>query len=77
VAINDLPGFETHAGVIAELSPEDRLAVAAPGDVGDSGAIPMGWIGTPVDDGETILFLSAHDDDITGQTINVDGGLTT
>ena len=39
--------------------------------------IPMRRIGTPVDYGESILFLSAGADYITGQTLNVDGGLTT
>ncbi|MCP4074533.1 MAG: SDR family oxidoreductase [Hyphomicrobiales bacterium] len=38
--------------------------------------VPLGRIGTPQDYGETILFLAAGADYITGQTLTVDGGLT-
>jgi len=73
------------------LAPTVRVNAIAPGavdsdwmcrfpgqDDGDTaGQIPLQRIGTPVDYGEAILFLSAGADYITGQTLNVDGGLTT
>ncbi|MBN34510.1 MAG: oxidoreductase [Rhodospirillaceae bacterium] len=72
------------------LAPVVRVNAIAPGavdsawmcrfpsqDAGFDRAIPLQRIGTPVDYGEAILFLSAGADYITGQTINVDGGLTT
>jgi 3-oxoacyl-[acyl-carrier protein] reductase len=73
------------------LAPVVRVNAIAPGavdsdwmcrfpgqDEGDNtNLIPMGRIGTPVDYGEAILFLSAGASYITGQTLNVDGGLTT
>ncbi|MBT7611888.1 MAG: SDR family oxidoreductase, partial [Rhodospirillaceae bacterium] len=43
----------------------------------NSWTIPLDRIGTPTDYGEAILFLSAGAGYVTGQTLNVDGGLTT
>jgi NAD(P)-dependent dehydrogenase (short-subunit alcohol dehydrogenase family) len=39
--------------------------------------VPLGRTGTPTDYGEAILFLAAGAAYVTGQTLNVDGGLTT
>ena len=47
------------------------------GDRYDLSGIPMGRIGSPEDYGEAILWLAAGADYITGQCINVDGGITT
>lgn len=74
------------------LAPEVRVNAIAPGHVDsnwmckfteDDGpnfsspdTVPLRRIGSPEDYGEVILFLAAGADYITGQTINVDGGLT-
>ena len=71
------------------LAPRTRVNAIAPGIVESAwmcrfpgmerdapGVVPLGRIGTPADYGEAILFLSAGADYITGQTVNVDGGLT-
>ena len=75
------------------LAPEVRVNAIAPGRVDSGwmcrfpdqdGAqddvrdrIPLGRIGTPEDYGESILFLAAGAPYVTGQTLNVDGGVTT
>ncbi|MBT5432271.1 MAG: SDR family oxidoreductase [Alphaproteobacteria bacterium] len=72
------------------LAPDVRVNAIAPGAVdsdwmcrfpgleeSNSWTIPLDRIGTPTDYGEAILFLSAGAGYVTGQTLNVDGGLTT
>lgn len=39
--------------------------------------VPLGRAGEPEDYGDVILYLAAGADYVTGQTLNVDGGLTT
>ncbi len=69
------------------LAPEVRVNAIAPGMVnsdwmcrfpGDAGdTVPLQRVGQPGDYGDVILFLAAGADYVTGQTLNVDGGLTT
>ena len=74
------------------LAPQVRVNAIAPGLVdsdwmcrfdGQDDAVRMGQpvplarTGTPTDYGEAILFLAAGATYVTGQTLNVDGGLTT
>ena len=73
------------------LAPRVRVNAIAPGavdspwmcrfeevdDKSEEEAIPLGRIGSPEDYGEAILLLAAGADYVTGQTLNVDGGLTT
>lgn len=70
------------------LAPQVRVNAIAPGAVdsawmcrfddieqGDLSAIPLGRVGSPTDYGESILFLAAGADYVTGHTLVVDGGL--
>lgn len=73
------------------LAPEVRVNAIAPGMVdsdwmcrfedhdpeGAKARVPLQRVGTPTDYGETILFLAAGADYVTGQTLTVDGGITT
>jgi len=75
------------------LAPQVRVNAVAPGYVDSgwmcgfaeenddnfksTESIPLKRIGTPEEYAETILFLSAGADYVTGQTLNVDGGMTT
>lgn len=73
------------------LAPDVRVNAIAPGAVDsawmcrfeeeggfdDTEVIPLGRVGSPEDYGEAILFLAAGADYVTGQTLNVDGGLMT
>ena len=38
--------------------------------------VPLQRVGSPDDYGDAILFLAAGADYVTGQTLNIDGGLT-
>lgn len=68
------------------LAPQVRVNAIAPGLVDspwmcrfpdrDRVVVPLGRIGQPAEYGEVILFLAAGADYVTGQTVNVDGGLT-
>ncbi len=71
------------------LAPEVRVNAIAPGMVnsdwmcrfpGDTervaDTVPLQRVGHPDDYGDVILFLAAGADYVTGQTLNVDGGLT-
>jgi 3-oxoacyl-[acyl-carrier protein] reductase len=72
------------------LAPHVRVNAIAPGHVDsdwmcsfddhdgkwEGQEVPLQRVGTPVDYGDAILFLAAGADYITGQTLNVDGGLT-
>lgn len=72
------------------LAPDVRVNAIAPGAVDSpwecrfpdmfadiETIVPLKRVGSPDDYGDTILFLSAGADYVTGQTLNVDGGLTT
>jgi len=74
------------------LAPKVRVNAIAPGVVdsdwmcrfddedevyGSASTVPLGRAGSPADYGEPILWLAAGADYVTGQTLNVDGGLTT
>lgn len=68
------------------LAPEVRVNAIAPGVVNsdwmcrfgdDTFEVPLGRAGEPEDYGDVILYLAAGADYVTGQTLNVDGGLTT
>lgn len=73
------------------LAPNVRVNAIAPGVVdsdwmcrfddenevyGSESTVPLGRAGSPADFGEAILWLAAGADYVTGQTLNVDGGLT-
>lgn len=70
------------------LAPRTRVNAIAPGIVESNwmcrfpdgewaaDAAPLGRAGAPADYGEAILFLAAGAGYVTGQTLNVDGGLT-
>ncbi len=71
------------------LAPEVRVNAIAPGMVNSDwmcrfpGAevearekVPLGRVGEPEDYGDAIVFLAAGAGYVTGQTLNVDGGLT-
>ena len=74
------------------LAPQVRVNAIAPGCVDsnwmcrfpddegqryDVDGIPLKRIGSPEDYGEAILWLAAGADYVTGQCLNVDGGMTT
>lgn len=74
------------------LAPKVRVNAIAPGVVdsdwmcrfddahevfGSEATVPLGRAGSPAQYGEAILWLAAGADYVTGQTLNVDGGLTT
>ena len=74
------------------LAPDVRVNAIAPGVVdsdwmcrfeddddvfGSASTVPLGRAGSPADYAEPILWLAAGADYVTGQTLNVDGGLTT
>ena len=68
------------------LAPGVRVNAIAPGVVNsdwmcrfgdDTFEVPLGRAGEPEDYGDVILYLAAGADYVTGQTLNVDGGLTT
>lgn len=72
------------------LAPDVRVNSVAPGAVESAWecrfpgldeqiekSVPLRRIGTPEDYGDAILYLAAGADYVTGQTLNVDGGLTT
>ena len=47
------------------------------GDRFNPDVVPLRRIGTPEDYGEAILWLAAGANYVTGQCLNVDGGMTT
>ena len=72
------------------LAPDVRVNAIAPGAVDSPwecrfpgmvedivNIVPLQRVGSPDDYGDAILFLAAGADYVTGQTLNVDGGLTT
>ena len=71
------------------LAPDVRVNAIAPGAVESAWecrfpgldeqietSVPLKRIGSPQDYGDAILYLAAGADYVTGQTLNVDGGLT-
>ncbi len=71
------------------LAPDVRVNAIAPGPVDSpwecrfpemfddiENIVPLKRVGSTEDYGDTILFLSAGADYVTGQTLNVDGGMT-
>jgi 3-oxoacyl-[acyl-carrier protein] reductase len=71
------------------LAPNVRVNAIAPGAVDSAWecrfpgldndiatSVPLRRIGTPDDYGDAILYLAAGADYVTGQTLNIDGGLT-
>ena len=53
-----------------------RFADADDESFAPASSVPLGRVGSPEDYGEAILFLVAGADYVTGQTLNVDGGIT-
>jgi acetoacetyl-CoA reductase len=60
------PGF-TETGMLAKVPENVQAAILA--------RIPMGRFGKPEEMAKAVLFLAAHGDYITGQQINVNGGV--
>ena len=60
------PGF-TETGMLAKVPEQVRAQILA--------RIPMGRFGKPEEIAKAVLFLAAHGDYITGQQINVNGGV--
>ena len=60
------PGF-TETGMLAKVPEAVRAIILA--------RIPMGRFGKPEEIAKAVLFLAAHGDYITGQQINVNGGV--
>jgi len=60
------PGF-TETDMLAKVPENVRTQILA--------RIPMGRFGTPQEIAKAVLFLAAHGDYITGQQINVNGGV--
>src|SRR5450631_3579807 len=60
------PGF-TETGMLAKVPEPVRATILA--------RIPMGRFGKPEEIAKAVLFLAAHGDYITGQQINVNGGV--
>jgi acetoacetyl-CoA reductase len=60
------PGF-TETGMLAKVPEAVQAAILA--------RIPMGRFGKPEEIAKAVLFLAAHGDYITGQQINVNGGV--
>jgi acetoacetyl-CoA reductase len=60
------PGF-TETDMLAKVAPEVRQQILA--------KIPMGRFGKPEDIARAVVFLCAEGDYITGQQINVNGGV--
>jgi acetoacetyl-CoA reductase len=60
------PGF-TETGMLAKVPPPVRSQILA--------RIPMGRVGKPEEIANAVLFLAAQGDYITGQQINVNGGV--
>jgi 3-oxoacyl-(acyl-carrier-protein) reductase len=60
------PGF-TETGMLAKVPEPVRASILA--------RIPMGRFGKPEEIAKAVLFLAAHGDYITGQQINVNGGV--
>src|SRR5450755_476596 len=60
------PGF-TETGMLAKVPENVRQQIL--------GRIPMGRFGQPEEIAKAVLFLAAHGDYVTGQQINVNGGV--
>lgn len=60
------PGF-TETGMLAKVREDVQATILA--------RIPMGRFGKPEEIAKAVLFLAAHGDYITGQQINVNGGV--
>jgi acetoacetyl-CoA reductase len=60
------PGF-TETGMLAKVPEQVQAQILA--------RIPMGRFGKPEEIAKAVLFLAAHGDYITGQQINVNGGV--
>jgi acetoacetyl-CoA reductase len=60
------PGF-TETGMLAKVPEPVRATILA--------RIPMGRFGKPDEIAKAVLFLAAHGDYVTGQQINVNGGV--
>jgi 3-oxoacyl-(acyl-carrier-protein) reductase len=60
------PGF-TETGMLAKVPEPVQTAILA--------RIPMGRFGKPEEIAKAVLFLAAHGDYVTGQQINVNGGV--
>jgi NAD(P)-dependent dehydrogenase (short-subunit alcohol dehydrogenase family) len=60
------PGF-TETGMLAKVPEQVQAQILA--------RIPMGRFGRPEEIAKAVLFLAAHGDYITGQQINVNGGV--
>jgi NAD(P)-dependent dehydrogenase (short-subunit alcohol dehydrogenase family) len=67
VTCNSLaPGF-TETGMLAKVPEQVQAQILA--------RIPMGRFATPVEIAKAVLFLAADGDYVTGQQINVNGGV--
>ncbi len=67
VTCNSLaPGF-TETGMLAKVPEQVQAQILA--------RIPMGRFATPEEIAQAVLFLAAHGDYVTGQQINVNGGV--
>ncbi len=72
VRVNAIAPGRVDSGWMCRFPDQDG---AADDDVREK--IPLQRVGSPSDYGEAILFLCAGADYVTGQTLNVDGGVTT
>jgi acetoacetyl-CoA reductase len=67
VTCNALAPEFTETGMLAKVPPPVRSQILA--------RIPMGRVGKPEEIANAVLFLAAQGDYITGQQINVNGGV--